>query len=81
MRNTGTCIAMISEKAQVIYFEPTVEVIFRKDSYGYRPGKSALDAIGEAKQRCWKYDYVIEFDIKGLFDNIDHELSQKYSRL
>ena len=60
-----------------LYFEPTVEAIFHKDSYGYRPGKSALDAIGEAKQRCWKYDYVIEFDIKGLFDNIDHELLMK----
>ncbi|MFZ3580443.1 group II intron reverse transcriptase/maturase [Virgibacillus sp. DJP39] len=54
--------------------EPKVEPIFHEDSYGYRPNKSALDAIGLARKRCWKYDYVIEFDIKGLFDNIDHEL-------
>jgi retron-type reverse transcriptase len=48
--------------------------IFLADSYGYRPGKSALDAVGVTRQRCWKYDWVLEFDIKGLFDNIDHEL-------
>ena len=54
--------------------EPELEPIFLPDSYGYRPGKSALDAVGVTRQRCWKYDWVLEFDIKGLFDNIDHEL-------
>ncbi len=54
--------------------EPDLDSIFLADSYGYRPGKSALDAIGVTRQRCWKYDWVLEFDIKGLFDNIDHEL-------
>src|ERR1019366_9111768 len=44
------------------------------DSYGYRPNKSALDAIGVTRERCWKYDWVLEFDIRGLFDNIDHTL-------
>jgi len=56
------------------YFEPCVEPIFHEDSYGYRPDKSAHDAIGVTRKRCWKYDWVLEFDIKGLFDNIDHEL-------
>jgi RNA-directed DNA polymerase len=54
--------------------EPDLEPIFLADSYGYRPRKSALDAIGVTRQRCWKYDWVLEFDIKGLFDNIDHVL-------
>ncbi len=54
--------------------EPELEAIFLVDSYGYRPGKSALDAVGITRQRCWKYDWVLEFDIKGLFDNISHEL-------
>lgn len=49
-------------------FEPAVEPIFLADSYGYRPGKSALDAIGITRQRCWRYDWVLEFDITGLFD-------------
>jgi len=53
--------------------EPDLEPIFLADSYGYRPRKSALDAIGVTRKRCWKYDWVLEFDIKGLFDNIDHE--------
>jgi RNA-directed DNA polymerase len=55
-------------------FEPAVESIFLPDSYGYRPGKSALDAVGVTRERCWRYNWVLEFDIKGLFDNIDHEL-------
>jgi RNA-directed DNA polymerase len=54
--------------------EPILDPIFLADSHGYRPKKSALDAIGVTRQRCWKYDWVLEFDIKGLFDNIDHEL-------
>jgi RNA-directed DNA polymerase len=54
--------------------EPTLDSVFLADSYGYRPNKSALDAVGVTRKRCWKYDWVLEFDIKGLFDNIDHEL-------
>jgi group II intron reverse transcriptase/maturase len=54
--------------------EPTLDAIFLADSFGYRPGKSALDAVGVTRERCWKYDWVLEFDIKGLFDNIDHAL-------
>src|SRR6201999_2478851 len=54
--------------------EPKLDSVFLPDSYGYRPNKSALDAVGVTRERCWKYDWVLEFDIKGLFDNIDHEL-------
>jgi len=54
--------------------EREVEPIFLPDSYGYRPNKSAIDAIGVTRKRCWQYDYVLEFDIRGLFDNIDHTL-------
>jgi len=54
--------------------EPEVDHLFHVDSYGYRPGKSALDAVGQARQRCWRYDWVVDLDIKGFFDNIDHEL-------
>ena len=61
-------------------FEPNVEAIFLPDSYGYRPGKSALNAIGVTRQRCWKHDYVLEFDIQGLFDNLPHDLLMKAVR-
>jgi RNA-directed DNA polymerase len=54
--------------------ERVLEPIFLPDSYGYRPGKSALDAIGVTRKRCWQYDWILEFDIRGLFDNIDHTL-------
>ena len=60
-----------------LVFEPQVEPHFLEDSYGYRPNKSALDAIGVTRQRCWKYDWILEFDIKGLFDNIPHKLLMK----
>ena len=60
-----------------LVFEPTVEPHFLKDSYGYRPNKSALDAIGITRQRCWEYDWTLEYDIRGLFDNISHELLMK----
>ena len=61
-------------------FEPLVETHFHKDSYGYRPGKSAHDALAETRKRCWRYDWVLEFDIRGLFDNIDHELLMRAVR-
>jgi RNA-directed DNA polymerase len=64
--------ATVSAPNQVI--EPVLDPVFLPDSYGYRPRKSALDAVGVTRKRCWKYDWVLEFDIKGLFDNIDHKL-------
>ena len=70
----------VAQMVAKIYLEPKVEMLFHEDSYGYRPNKSAIDALGQARKRCWKYDYVIEFDIKGLFDNIDHELLMKAVR-
>jgi group II intron reverse transcriptase/maturase len=54
--------------------EREVEPVFLPDSYGYRPNKSAEGAIGVTRKRCWQYDWVLEFDIRGLFDNIDHTL-------
>jgi len=60
--------------------EPNLDPVFLADSYGYGPGKSALDAVGVTRERCWKYDWVLEFDIKGLFDNIDHTLLMRAVR-
>ena len=60
--------------------EPDLDPIFLPDCYGYRPGKSALEAVGVTRKRCWKYDWVLEFDIKGLFDNITHDLLLKAVR-
>ncbi|MDP2857221.1 MAG: group II intron reverse transcriptase/maturase [Bacillota bacterium] len=70
----------VAQMVVKIYFEPKVEPHFHPDSYGYRPGKSAADALAVTRQRCWRYDWVLEFDIKGLFDNIDHELLMKAVR-
>ena len=64
----------IAQMVVKMYLEPHVEPKFHEDSYGYRPGRSARQAIGKARERCWKYNWVIDMDIKGFFDEIDHEL-------
>lgn len=60
--------------------EPLVEPLFHPDSYGYRPGRSALDAINTARKRCWKRAWIVDLDVKGFFDNIDHDLLMKAVR-
>jgi RNA-directed DNA polymerase len=56
------------------YLEPRVEPHFHRDSYGYRPGRSALDAVGVCRERCWRYGWVIDLDYQSFFDSLDHEL-------
>jgi hypothetical protein len=56
------------------YLEPRLEPIFHADSYGYRPRRSAIDAVRTARQRCWRYDWVLDLDIKAFFDSLDWEL-------
>jgi retron-type reverse transcriptase len=51
--------------------EPILEEHFHPDSYGYRPEKSAIGAVGVSRQRCWQYDWVLDLDIKGFLDSID----------
>lgn len=67
----------IAQMVIKLLFEPVVEPHFLPDSYGYRPKKSALDAVGVTRERCWRRNWVVEYDIKGLFDNLDHELMLK----
>ena len=67
----------IAQTVAAMALEPEVEKIFHPDSYGYRPRKSALDAVGACRERCWRTDWVIDLDIKGFFDNLDHDLVLK----
>lgn len=60
--------------------EPELERHFHADSYGYRPGKSALDAVAITRQRCWRYDWVVDLDIQAFFDSIDHDLLMRALR-
>jgi RNA-directed DNA polymerase len=64
----------------LMLLEPEVEPIFHQDSYGFHPGKSAVDAVETSRKRCWSYDWVIDLDIQGFFDSIDHELMMKAVR-
>ena len=75
-----TVVDRIAQMVAKMYFEPKVEPSFHPNSYGYRPGKSAIDAVAVTRQRCWRYDWLLEFDIKGLFDNINHDLLMRAVR-
>lgn len=70
----------IAQTVVKMILEPLLEPVFDENSFGYRPGRSAHDAIAITRGRCWKYDWIVEFDIKGLFDNIDHALLMKALR-
>lgn len=70
----------VAQMVVKLYVEPQLDRLFLADSYGYRPGKSAKQAIAITRQRCWRYDWVVEFDIKGAFDNLDHDLLMKAAR-
>jgi RNA-directed DNA polymerase len=70
----------IAQTVVKLVLEPIIEPIFHEDSYGYRPMKSAHGAIEVTRKRCWKYPWIVEFDIKGMFDNIDHVLMMKALR-
>ena len=67
----------VAQMVVKLYIEPAIDRCFHPDSYGYRPRRSAHDALAITRQRCWKYDWVIDLDIKGFFDNMDHELTMK----
>ena len=70
----------IAQEVARRYLEPHLEPVFHTDSYGYRPGRSAIDAVHQARQRCWRYDWVLDIDVKGYFDSIDWELMLKAVR-
>jgi RNA-directed DNA polymerase len=67
----------IAQMVVKIYLEPLIDPKFHPDSYGYRPKKSAIQALTRTRERCWQYEWVIDLDIKGFFDNMDHELVMK----
>ena len=67
----------VAQTVVKLLIEPTLDSIFHPDSYGYRPGRSAKQAVAITRKRCWHYDWVVEFDIKAAFDQIDHGLLMK----
>jgi len=67
----------IAQTVAAMYLERQVEPIFHPDSYGYRPGRSALDAVGMCRERCWRSDWVIDLDVRAFFDSVDHSLMLK----
>ena len=70
----------VAQMVVKMWFEPFVEPHFHPDSFAYRPGKSAKQALEVTRKRCWRYDWVLDLDIRGFFDNIDHQLLMKAVR-
>jgi RNA-directed DNA polymerase len=70
----------VAQTVVAMELEAKVEPIFHRDSYGYRPNRSALDAVGECRRRCWQRDWVIDLDIAKFFDTVDHDLMVKAVR-
>ena len=74
----------VAQNVVKMVLEPIVEPEFHSDSYGYRPGRSAHDALTRTRERCWKHDWVLDLDIRAFFDTLDHELVlravQRYTR-
>jgi RNA-directed DNA polymerase len=62
----------VAQTVARLYLEPQVEPVFHLDSYGYRPGKSALDAVAACRKRCWRADWVIDMDIRAFLDASSH---------
>jgi RNA-directed DNA polymerase len=79
MRPLGipTVTDRVAQMVVKLTLEPLVEPVFHQDSYGYRPGKSALDAVGAARVRCRRMDWVIDLDISDFFGSLDHDLMMK----
>lgn len=72
-----TVLDRIAQSVLKDYCEPRLEAIFSERSYGFRPGRSAHDALKQVRTNCWRYDWVIDMDIKGYFDMISHDLLLK----
>jgi RNA-directed DNA polymerase len=64
----------IAQTVAAMYLEPLVEPRFHQDSYGYRPGRSQMDALVACRQRCWKYDWAIDLDVQKFFDTVPWDL-------
>jgi group II intron reverse transcriptase/maturase len=79
MRPLGipTIVDRVAQQVIATELEQIVEKHFSPNSFGYRPNKSAHDALEQCRINCMKYSWVIDLDIKGFFDNIDHELLLK----
>ena len=75
-----TVIDRIAQTVVTMTLEPDLDKIFHESSYGYRPGKSAIEAVGKTREGCWRYDWVLDLDIKGFYENIPHDLLMKAVR-
>jgi len=64
----------VAQTVAVLVLEPSVERVFHDDSYGYRPRRSPLDAVGVCRERCWKKDWIVDLDVKAFFDSVPWDL-------
>src|SRR6185503_620959 len=76
-RSIHSLLADSGQTAAAMLLEATLEPIFHRDSYGYRPGRSAHDALAVTRRRCWRQDWVLDIDVRAFFDSVPHDLLLK----
>jgi len=67
----------VAQTAAAMLLEEKLEPVFHRDSYGYRPGRSAHDALAVCRRRCWAQDWVLDLDVRAFFDSVPHSLLLK----
>jgi RNA-directed DNA polymerase len=77
MLGVPTVADRIAQTVAALQLEPRTESIFHDDSYGYRPGRSPLEAVAKCRERCWKKDWILDLDVEKFFDSVDHDLMVK----
>lgn len=77
MLGVPTVADRIAQTVVANHLASRVEPIFHADSYGYRPNRSALQAVEVTRRRCWEQQWVVDLDIQAFFDTVDHELLMK----
>jgi RNA-directed DNA polymerase len=73
MLGIPTAADRVAQTVAALALAPRMESIFHDDSYGYRPGRSPLDAVATCRRRCWKKDWIIDCDVQNFFDSVDHD--------
>ena len=74
MLGVPTVADRVAQTVAALALQARMESVFHPDSYGYRPRRSALDAVATCRQRCWKKDWVIDLDVAKFFDSVPWDL-------
>src|SRR5258707_12290998 len=76
-RSARDTVDRVAKAAATMLLEEKLEPVFHTGSYGYRPGRSAHDALAVCRRRCWKQDWILDLVVRAFFDSVPHSLLLK----